>query len=217
MDSFLKKVIEGRSDADSKKYFLRYGKGHYKRRFMISFVRGKRIKIKSSFEFINDFVNFIKEDKDVKFSGKVFSKDKIQGKEGRKKGGSFVYEIKDSGVDEFENVYYYLLNANSDDVVLKVKKSLPKPGKNENKIDNKFCSLDLDLKYWDKLKGVFFWDIPECKRAKIEHEIVINDVEIPENVDNPGEIRELAVRKGKIIRKIDCDGKESEKEYDLSI
>lgn len=211
----MKKIIIGKVDEDSKRYFLRFGKGDYKKRFLISFTKGSKVKIRASFEFANDFVNFVKENKDVKFSGKILSRDKVPNKIGRKKAGSFVYEISESSIEEFENVYFYLLNANEGDIVLKIKKSLPKPGKSEDKIDDKFCSLDLDLKYWAKAKEAFFWDAPECKKAKIEHDIIINSVEIPENVDSPEKIRELAVRKGKIIRKIDCDGKEGEKEYSL--
>tara|TARA_Y100000310_G_scaffold345152_1_gene462210 strand:- start:1460 stop:2113 length:654 start_codon:yes stop_codon:yes gene_type:complete len=215
MESILRKVIEGRGDEETHRYFVRFGKGDYKRRFLIKFNKGKKIKIRGSFEWANDFVAFVKENKDVLFSGKVFMPDKIPGLEGKKKGKSFVYEIEESSIEEFENAYVYLLNVNSDDIVLKIKKSLPKPGKNEEKIDDKFCSLDLDLKYWEKVREVFFWDISDCKKCEIEHELRISDIEMPSGVEDPEKIRELAKRKGKIIRKITCDGKEQEKESEL--
>lgn len=217
MNSFLRDAVEGKKGQEVKRYFLRFGKGQYNRRFRISFQKGKQIKIRASYEFANDFVNFIRENKDVKFSGKVMSLDKIEGKTGRKKGASYTYEITESSIDEFENVYYYLLNANAGDIVLKIKKSLPKPGKEEDKIDDKFCSLDLDLKYWEKVKEMFFWDVSDCKKANVEHDIIVEDVELPKGEGNPTKIRELAVRKGKIVRRIECDGKQSEKEYKLEI
>ncbi len=217
MNSFLRDAVEGKKGQEVKRYFLRFGKGQYNRRFRISFQKGKQIKIRASYEFANDFVNFIRENKDVKFSGKVMSLDKIEGKTGRKKGASYTYEITESSIDEFENVYYYLLNANAGDIVLKIKKSLPKPGKEEDKIDDKFCSLDLDLKYWEKVKEMFFWDVSDCKKANVEHDIIVEDVELPKGEENPTKIRELAVRKGKIVRRIECDGKQSEKEYKLEI
>jgi hypothetical protein len=215
MDGFLRGILEGNYSDESHKYFTRFGKGNYKKRFLINFVKGKKLKVKGSFEWANDFVKFVKENSNVNFSGSILMKEKIAGKDGRKKGGCFVYEVSEVKIEEFENAYYYLLNANSGDIVLKIKKALPKPGKNEDKIDDKFCSMDLDLKYWDKVKDAFFWDIPECKKASVEHELIINEIVLPEGVDDPAKVRELAKRKGKIVRKIDCDGKENIKEYDF--
>jgi hypothetical protein len=215
MDSFLKKVLDGNTDEYTHRYFVRFGKGIYKRRFLLSYNKGKKIKIRGSFEWANDFVRFVKENKDVVFSGSVLMKEKIPGKDGKKKAGCFVYEILESRLEEFVNAYHYLLNVNSEDIVLKVKKKLPKPGKNEEKIDDKFCALDLDIKYWDKVKEVFFWGVPDCKKVLIEHELQISDIVLPSGVDDPVKIRELAKRKGKIIRKINCDGVESMKEYDF--
>jgi hypothetical protein len=65
------------------------------------------------------------------------------------------------------------------------------------------------------LKEIFFWDVPDCKKAKIEHELNINEIVIPENEKDPAKMREMALRKGKIIRKINFDGKESSKAYDF--
>ncbi|MBS3066017.1 hypothetical protein J4229_03160 [Candidatus Pacearchaeota archaeon] len=212
MESFIKKTIFNKSDKDSHRYFMRFGLGDYKRRFLISLTSGEKIKIKTSFEFANDLVRFVNENKSVKFSGKILSKEKAAGKEGKKKAGVFVYEISESSLEEFENVYYYLLDANDSEIVLKIKKSLPKPGKDERKIDEGFCSLIIDKKYWPVLKEAFFWDISECKKVSIEHEIKINEIILPKDEKDPSKIRELAMRKGTIIRKMNIDGKVSSKE-----
>jgi hypothetical protein len=215
MESFIKKVLTGKSDEDSHRYFLRFGKGDYKRRFLIKFARGEKIKVKTSFEFANDLVKFVNENKNVKFSGKVLSKAKIEGMEGRKKAGVFVYEISECSIDKFENAYYYLLDVNDSEIVLKIKKALPKPGKNEEKIDDGFCSLIVESKYWPALKNAFFWDVPECKKAEIEHELKINETIIPKGEKDPVRMRELAVRKGFIVRKMMVDEKESSKEISV--
>ncbi len=213
MESFLKKVLTGKGDADSHRYFLRFGKGDYKRRFLISLNKGAKIKVKTSFEFANDLVKFVNENKKVKFSGKVLTKEKAAGKEGRKKAGVFVYEISESSIEEFENAYYYLLDVNDSEIVLKIKKSLPKPGKDEGKIDDGFCSLLIDVKYWNALKSVFFWDLPEgVKKVSIEHELKINDVILPKGESDPVKVREKALRKGTIVRKMVVDDKETRKE-----
>ena len=212
MESFLKKVLTGKSDADSHRYFIRFGKGNYKRRFLISLNRGEKIKVKTSFEFANDLVKFVNENKKILFSGKILTKEKIPGREGRKKAGVFVYEAEKCSIEEFGNVYYYLLDVDDSEIVLKIKKSLPKPGKDEEKIDDGFCSLTIDKKYWPALKEAFFWDIQECKKAAIEHELDISEIVLPKDEKNPSKIRELARRKGTITRKADCDGRESSKE-----
>lgn len=215
MENFVKKVIEKRVDQDSHRYFVRFGKGDYKRRFLLSLSKGKKIKIKGSFEWANDFVNFLKENSNLKYSGKILTRDKIPGKEGKKKAGTFAYDIENSQITEYGNAYCYLLNADSEGVVLKTKKSLPKPGKNEDKIDDSFCVLEIDEKYWPNAKAYFFWDLPDCKKANIEHELIITDIILPKNESDPVKIRELARRKGKMIRKIVADEKETTKEYNI--
>ncbi len=212
MESSIKKILTGKSDEDSHRYLIRFGKGVYKRRFLISLAKSTKIKVKTSFEFANDMVKFVNENKKVKFSGKVLSKNKVEGLEGRKKAGVFVYEISECSIEQFENAYYYLLDVNDAEIVLKIKKSLPKPGKDEEKIDDGFCSLIIDVKYWQALKNAFFWDIPECKKAEIEHELKINEIILPKGEKDPARIRELAKRKGSIARKMIIDGKEVVKE-----
>ena len=215
MESFLKRVLTGKSDEDSHRYFVRFGKGEYRRRFLISLTRGAKIKVKTSFEFANDLVKFVNEIKQIGFSGKVLSKEKVAGKEGRKKAGVFVYEVSNCSLDEFKNTYYYLLDTEDSEIVLKIKKSLPKPGKDEKKIDDGFCSLIIEQKYWAALKNSFFWDIPECKKASIEHELRINETIPPRDEKDPIKIRELAIRKGTIVRKMVIDGKESSTEINF--
>jgi len=217
MEFFIKSIFESGDLENAHKYFLRFGKGTYRRRFLMSFNKSKKVRVKASFELANDFVNFVKENKDVGFSGKVLMKEAVAGKTGRKKAGSFVYEISESSINEFGNAYFYLLDVNDEEIVLKIKKSIPKPGKNEGKIDHNFCVLTLDNKYFDKLKEEFFWDVPEGKKVSVEHEVVITDIVMPENEEDPKKIRELAKRKGKLIRKINVDGKEIVKEIDLEV
>lgn len=216
MDSFIKKLFEGKVDEEVHGQFIRFGKGDYQKRFQISFNKIKKVKIKASFEYANDFVNFIKENKDVNFSGSILTKEKIEGQDGKKKAGGFVYEITESKINEFENAYFYLLDVNDSEIILKIKKKLPKPGKAANKIDNKFCTLELDMKYWSKFKEAFFWDVQDVKKANVEHELIITEIEIPKDEEDSVKMREKAIRKGKIIRTIGIDDHEEKKELKFS-
>lgn len=219
MESFIKKIISKNIDAESKRYFLRFGKGNYRGRFLLSFDKGAdKVKVRGSYEMANNFVKFVNEIKENgKFSGKIFMKDKVPGKIGRKKAGVFAYEVSDCNISEYPNAYYYLLDTENPGITLKIKKSLPKPGQDEQKIDDKFCSMDLDLKYLQQVKEAFFWDVPECKKALVEHEIIVNAVEMPKGEKDPVKIRENSIRKGKIIRKINIDGKDIVKEHELVV
>ena len=178
---------------------------------------GKKIKVKTSFELANDLVKLANElNNKLKFSGKILSKNQIPGMSARKKAGLFVYEAADVLLNQYPGAYYYLLDAGSDGILLKCKKALPKPGKNEEKIDDGFCSLELDLKYLPQIKEMLFWDTPAGKKTIIEHDLIINDIELPKGEKDPAKQRELAIRKGKIVRRMNVDGKDLDKEYDMN-
>lgn len=216
MESFLKRICDDKTDDESHRYFIRFGKGVYNRRFLLSYNKGKNIKIKASFELANYLVKFVKSIKSVNFSGKVFTKEKINGLDGKKKAGVFVYEVQNSKLSEFAKVYYYLVDVEDPEITLKIKKALPKPGKDAEKIDDGFCVLTMDEKYWSKIKEGLFWDVPEGKKAIVEHTLQIDQIEIPEEEKDPVKMRENALRKGKIIRIINLDGKDIVKEYKIS-
>jgi hypothetical protein len=216
MKSFLRRVCDGANDSESHRYFIRFGKGNYGRRFLINLDKNKKIKIRTSFELANDLVKLVDSlKKESKYSGKILMKDKVPGLEARKKAGVFVYEVSEKSISEFQNAYYYLLDVNNEEILLKIKKSLPKPGKDEGKIDERFCALDLDLKYWPEVKEFLFWDVPECKKVSIEHNVVISEIELPKGEKDPVKIRENALRVGKMVRTMEVDGKKVVKEYSI--
>lgn len=215
MENFLKKVCDGRMDEESHRYFIRFGKGVYRRRFLLSYNKGKNIKVKASFELANDFINFVNELADVRFNGKIMSKENLPGMKGKKKGSSYLYEVTEVKLNNYPNAYSYLLDAETNGIKLKIKKALPKPGKNEEKIDDGFCVMELDQKYWGKVKETFFWDVHEGKKGIIEHDLIIDGIEIPKDEKDPVKMREKAIRIGKITRNIEVDGNKSEKEYNL--
>lgn len=213
MNSFLKKTLSEKGDEDSHRYFVRFGKGMYNRRFLISYNKTKKIKVKGSFEWVSDFARFVDELANLKFSGNIMSKENIEGMKGRKKGSSYLYEVSEVSISDYPGAYCYLLNTDAHGIKLKVKKALPKPGKDAEKIDDGFASMELDEKYWPKVKEAFFWDVEDGKKCVIEHTLQVDSIELPKGEKDPIKIRENAVRIGKIIRKVDVDGKKTEKEY----
>jgi len=217
--NFIKKIFHGGEEAKDEsthKQFIRFGKGEYGRRAVIGIWKTKNIKIKSSFEFANDFVLFVarlENSNNVVFDGSIWSKDEIAGLSGKKKSGKWVHDVKNFTSSQVKQIadkaYYFLLNAKGDGIQLKIKGKLPKPGKSESKIDDKFCQLEISEKYYKAAKEDFFWDLPECKKAEVEHKFIINEIVFPKtNEKDFAKIREMAKRKGKIIRIANVDGKE---------
>ena len=76
--SFIKKIFNKKSDDSVHRQFVRFGKGIYENRAVIKFQKGKEIKISSSFEYANDFVELIAELSDAKFTGIILSKNSLE-------------------------------------------------------------------------------------------------------------------------------------------
>lgn len=229
--NFMKKLVNKEIDDSVHSQFIRFGKGDYHGRFPLNMRKSKKIKIKTGFEFANDLILLCSEFGTCKTSGIVLSKKdiseimltkNIKGHSETKRGGLYYQnnideqELTKEQLQELsKESYFTLLDLEGDDFKLKIKKKLPKPGKNEDKIDDKFCQLEADEKYYLKIKEDFFWDTPEAKKIQIKHTIIINSIIVPEGEKDFAKIRELSKRKGKIIRKIDSDGQELVKEYEF--
>lgn len=220
MDCFIKKVWQGKGE-EVHNYFVRFSRGVFEKRALLSLQRTAKIKLRGSFEWANDFASISAQLANLNFSGTILSKNEIPELSEflkKKKEGIMLYEVSNVNsekIGQMQNrVYCMLLNAESPDIVLKTKKKLPKPGKSsEGKADDKFCQLDADLKYWPQIKEAFM--IPECKKYKISHTIIIEEIIIPEREEDFSKIRELAKRKGKIIRNSEIEGKESKEEKEF--
>jgi hypothetical protein len=225
--NFLKNIFIGKADASAHGKFVRYGKGEYER-LLFEITKGKNnFKVKSSFDFANDFAGIISENlKDTaNVSGKIIApydfKDDIspicEPSAYSKRGKLFTAELSaDLSPDQFRRLYekfspyFLLLNIKSSDFSLKVGKSLPKPG---GAIKPNFCSATLPLPLIDE----FAWDVKqEFSNMGIKHILNITEIVIsPELRNDPAKARLEAKRKGKILRILTIDGKETRKETDF--
>ncbi len=216
MECFIKKIWQGKGE-DTHNYFVRFGKGKFENRAALNLQKTSAIKLGGSFEWADDFVNLVSELTDAKFSGLILSKEPLGLENEKKKSGILEYsvDINSEKIKELRGrVYCMLLDASGEGISLKMKKKLPKPGKSGSlKIDDKFCQLEADLKYWPQVKEVFM--LPECRKAKISHTYIIDEIVLPKGEKDFAKLRELAKRKGKIIRKLIIDGKESQEERNL--
>jgi len=217
MDCFIKEIFNGDSEK-SHNQFVRFGKGKFENRAVLNLQKTSKIKLKGSFEWANDFVEVASELTNIKFSGIILSKEKLGLDNEKMKSGIFQYEVLDIDSEKIkeirDKIYTMLLDGEGEGIILKMKKKLPKPGKSEGKIDNKFCQLEADLKYWPEIKDAFM--LPECKKCKISHTYIIEEIVAPKDEKDFEKIRILAKRRGKIIRNLEIDKKESKEEKEFS-
>ena len=234
MESTVNKIFLGKADSAVHDEFVKFSRGVFPDRYLIEAKKQKdKWVIKTGNEFANFFVRKLLE----KHLGKVQMKGVIVATFDVSKEAKFeISNIKqfmgikqavvDSAVeskqvielmDKFPKAFYALSFSIGNDE-LKIKPKAPKSakpstkGESEAKID--FCSL----KTGDEniIKDLFF-DFPNFDKISVSHAVQIDSIEIHKGVENPVEMREKSIRKGKIIRKIIVDGKEAKKEASFEI
>jgi len=218
MDCFIKKIFMNKADDNCHRQFVRFGKGTFSGRAALNLKKGDNIKLGGSFEWANDFVNLASELADCKFSGIILSKEELPEFSGREKAAVREYAVENVSSEKIkeikDKVYTMLLDGEGQGISLKMKKKLPKPGKSgEAKIDDKFCILEADLKYWNQIKEAFM--LPECRKCKINHAFIISEIAMPQGEKDFEKIRLMAKRKGKLIRKSEIDGQEKREEREF--
>ncbi len=230
--NFVKKIFDKQIDDSVHQQLIRFGKGDYKGRFPLSLWKTKKVKLRTSFEFSNDIVLLCAKMGNSKVSGLVTSKNDISGvmsenniegdTQSKKAGRIYLTELPSQDLTEEQLTKlvgvstFALLDIVGTDFTLKTKKKLPKPGKNENKIDDKFCQLEIEEKHYSLIKNDFFWDMPDAKKIMVKHQVMIDSIKAPEGEKDFAKIRELAKRVGKIIRIADIDGTEKRSEVDFA-
>ena len=226
MKSFIRKIFDKENDESVHSQFVRFGKGKYSNRAVLSLNKSDKIKARGSFEYANDFAMIACElGKELEISGKIMSKISLKdligglGTEDIKRG-LFVYEVAGKVDGEklkeiLKKAYISLLDIETAGIVLKTKKKLPKPGKGgEGKVDDKFCQLEADSKFWPGIKEAFYWDV-EGKKAQVLHDFIIEDIVMPNGEKDFEKIRIMSKRKGKITRRCIVDKQEKRAECEF--
>jgi hypothetical protein len=230
METFIQKAFEGKRDEKLHLQFTKFSRGEFRNRALIKVKKtGNSYMISTSSEFANELVESLakKVVGKTKVTGAIVStrdlSNDIKFKDKKQFQGVKRYMIENemSG-EEIINVCknfpkaFLALSFKTNDSELKIKPKAPKSGKpttKEEDIKIDFCKLktsDFSL-----VEG-FIFDITESfKEVIIIHDFLIDEIDIPKDEKDPLIMREKAIRKGKIIRKIKIDGKENIKEINL--
>lgn len=229
MNSAIYQIFKGEKDDSIHGEFVKFSKGTFSDKYLIECKKQKNIwSIKTSAEFANFFVRYCLEkiNGEVEVSGVIVATFDVQDK------AEFEIEktkqfmgVKQAVVNtktnpekilNLMNAYpraFFALSFNAGAYQLKIKPKAPKSAKpsasGEKEATADFCSLKTSDS--EIIRDLFF-DNADFKEAKIKHNIIINEIILPKDAKDPAEMREKAIRKGKIERIAIYDGKEMKKE-----
>ncbi len=218
--NFIKNVFDKKIGEAEHLQFQKFSKGEFRDRALIEIKKAGNGKytIKTSAEFGNELVKICAKElgeKSAKVTGAIVSTLDLDVKYKEKKQFQGVkrYIIDDEMtgnsilklVEENPKVFFGL-SFKGDDFELKIKPKAPKsgkPGKGDEEPKADFCSLKTTNA---EIAKEFIFEASDFKQAKVKHVFLIERMVMPEGENDYAKIRELAKRKGKIIRKADIDG-----------
>lgn len=231
MDFFIHKLCSGRTDELVHLQFEKYSRGLFKNR---AIVQGRNSKGNYSFsttsEYSGEFVRACAEelgDSKTKVEGVIISTKELPP------------NIKYGDISQFMGVKKYSISGeySGDEIIsicdsvprafialsfstgkteLKIKSKAPKSAKPSNNSDDikvDFCKLKTTNPEFAKK---LFFDVPDFKTAEARHDFDIKDIDVPTDEKDPVKMRERAIRKGKIIRRLIVDDRTETKEYNFS-
>ena len=230
--NFIKKLYENKLDETVHKQFKRFSKGTFENRALVYLNKSRNsVKIKTSFEFAEDFIRYLGntiKDK-TKVTGGIMTVKDIRNEldfevQMKQFAGVKTFLIDNEMSKELLfNLFskfpdaLFLLSFSTEHGTLKCKVKSPKsgkPSKKDEEVKADFCIFTTDDL---NLVKEFAFDVNgDFKTLFIKHTFVINDLVIDEkDRANPLLSRINAKRKGKIERFLNIDGKETKKEFNF--
>jgi len=239
MDCFIKKIFDGKNDEFVHLQFQKFSRGIFTRRAMIKVKDSSgKFTIDTTAEYGRELARAMGEklgSGKTHVTGALISALELDGfkyesktsaigvrkyRIDREMTGSEIVEICDKVIKAFIGLSFKV-----GDDELKIKDKSPKSAKGassakkedeELKID--FCKLKTtDRKLVEGL--VFDPEASGAKKIEIHHDFIISDIVVPESLKNEkdfAKVREGALRKGKIVRYINIDGKKTKKEIEFA-
>ena len=230
--NFIKKIFEGDIDESVHLQFQKFGRGKFRDRAMIKARQSKgKYTIRTTYEFANEMVKIVAEklgDEKTNIKGVIISTNDLSGKldfqdkkqfQGVKK---YIIDKQMSGneiislINKFPRAFFALsFKTEKDNTILKIKPKAPKSAKPKNKEEKPkpdFCKLET----MDRELGTsFVFEKPDFSKGEINHIFFIDEIIMPDGESDFAKIREMAKRKGEIIREATIDGKKikSKKEF----
>ena len=234
MKNIINKIFSEQIDEEVHSEFIKFSRGIFENRYLLEGRKQpEKWSIKSSSEFANYFVRRGLENTPgrIKITGAIIStldltKDIVFKIEETKRYMGIKQLIINSEIDAKEiinlmNKYprvFFALSFSIQGYELRIKAKAPKSGKpgtkSEGEPKTNFCFLKTTD---NSLVEDLFFDSLGFKEIAIKHTLEVKDIEISENEKDPVKMRERAIRKGVLVRKITVDDKTERKEFPFSV
>jgi hypothetical protein len=219
---FIKKIWKKASDDSAHRQFIRFSKGIFENKAVLNIGRNGKIKISGTYDCVTDAVAFIASlTAKVNVSGLVISRTAIPGIHGNEKKGAISYnfneELDSKKLLEITKASIYaLLDCEASGIELKTKKTIPRPGsRSSDKVNDKFFTASIDIKFWPQVKEEFLFDLPEGKKYRLSHKYEISSIILPKGEKDFEKMRLMAKKKGRMTRTAEIDGKTISQEIDF--
>ncbi len=239
MKFYINKIFDDEVDDLAHLHFVKYSRGEFKYKAMVAVkAQAKGIfKIGTTAEYGNELVRYLAEkvgEDNVEVSGALLTTQDLEGEFdynekknalgvrkyflNREMTGNKILEL----LDKFPKCFFGLsMKVGNTD--LKIKPKSPKSPKPGNKADSEikidFCKLKTDDT--ELVNGLVF-DVDNFKEVRISHTLMIDEIVVSEELKaeangDYAKIKDMAKRKGKIIRELTVDGveKKVEKEFEV--
>ncbi|MBL7059008.1 hypothetical protein ISS08_00980 [Candidatus Pacearchaeota archaeon] len=225
--NFIKKIVDNKVDSLVHAQFQKFSKGEFRDKAIIKVKKtNKKYNVTTSAEFANELVKNVAEElskNKTLIKGAIVSTsdltDKLDFKDKKQFQGVKRYLIeKEMSGDEILKLLenfpksFFALSFESEKSKLKIKPKAPKSAKAKSSEKNPkpdFCRLSTTN---EALGQSFVIETTDFKVAEINHTFFIEDIIFPKGETDYSKIREMAKRKGRIVRTSIIDEKESSKE-----
>jgi hypothetical protein len=231
---YLKDIFENRQTEHAHQKFTRYSKGEFVGPLINIKFGNTQTKINTSFHLVDELLSLLAEiigDKILHIKGSlVWNKD--LGSEFAKLGIMYSKVTKSRGIYKYVldndvnfrdfvtylGKYNLLLTVKDEDsnISFVTKTNYPKPNK---EISADFCKVGIPSKYSKRFVEELAFDVKDkiLKEINIRNLFLVQDIDLPKDIDDFEQARRLAKRVGKIKREVTVDGKKEEKEIDFSV
>jgi len=232
--NFIKKIADKNFDDSVHHQFQKFSKGEFRNRAVIDVKKSsKKYTIATSAEFAKGLVRTVAEilgEGKTNITGAIVSttdlKGEIEFKEIKQFQGvkRYLMDTEMSGTEIISLLdklpkAFFALSFEVGDTKLKIKPKAPKSGKPGSKGEEKpkadFCKISTTDK---DLVDDFLFDVGEFKKVSINHTFLIDEIVISDELKKTNDfakMREEAKRKGRVVRLVNVDGKESRSELDF--
>jgi len=238
----MKKIFEGNVDESIHSQFQKFSRGEFPNKAMVRIKNSKeKYTVATTAEYAKNMIMYFAEklgDEKTLVTGALVSALDLEGFDYKEKKSAigvrkYIIEKEMSGneiLELFEKVpkafFGLSFKVGEDDLKIQAKSPKSSKGSSSQKKEGKKTKIDFcKVKTFDKeivKQLVFDEEVKDFKQVEIEHDFIIDEIVVSDEIkaeckNDFAKIREMALRKGKVVRKLVVDDQEINKEKEFEI